>query len=269
MSRPQRHHARAIALAIGGLGALAACQSTEPPLSAPRAIVAPYDADTGDVLWAVAPLRNESGTSHADALSITDAVITAAEETRGVRAVPLARTLEAMHALGLEAVRSPQDAMRLGQRLNVDAVVVGSVKSYDPYTPSMGMALALYGRSARAGAEAPQGLDPRALTASPVDRANPTTVFSQSPAATASENLDAKNHDVLMELRRFAHGRAPMDSGLGWERYTRSMALYTEFVAYAMVDRLVQSEWMRVTGRELASAREPDASPCEPGGGTR
>src|SRR4051812_20156380 len=67
-------------------------------LTSPSVIVAPYDPSRGEVLWAVVPLRNESGTSIVNVGAMSDKLVNAAEEVRGIRCVPLNRTIQAMQA---------------------------------------------------------------------------------------------------------------------------------------------------------------------------
>jgi len=96
------------------LAALAACSSSnKPDLEAPRQILAPYDPMAGEVLWAIAPLRNETGTSLLDPLEVSDEIVAAAEQAQGVRALPLNRSLEAMRALELAQISTPAEARQL------------------------------------------------------------------------------------------------------------------------------------------------------------
>src|SRR6185436_9665749 len=64
------------ALVLGG------CAKTE-RLTAPAVTTAPYDTTKGEVLWAVVPLRNESGTSVVNIGNMSDKLVSAAEEVRG------------------------------------------------------------------------------------------------------------------------------------------------------------------------------------------
>lgn len=234
---------RAISLAVAA-AALQACTSApkQEVLTDPTPIVAPYDTSRGEVLWAVVPLRNESGTTVADTDRLSDKLIAAAEQIEGVRVVPLNRTLDALRAHGVTSLASPAEARRLAQVMGVDAVVVGSITAYDPYTPVIGLAVAIYGRT---GGPAPPGLDPRALAASPTEPAPGPGRFNDQPLAVASEHLDAKNHAVLAAVKAYARGRQSGPSALGWKRYTASMDLYSEFAAHQVMDSLMRQEWER------------------------
>ena len=241
----------AIAGAATGLGG---CKSgpREDRLVAPRALQAPYDTSKGDVLWAVIPLRNESGTTIVDELVVTDKLIGAIEEVRGLRCLPLDRTLAAMESLEMRSVRTPGEARQLAQALGADAVVAGNITAYDPYTPVMGVSLALYARPGSLLSEQ-TSIDTRRLSQSTTDT-TPTEQDAQwtaRPVALFSERFDAKNHTTLMEVRDFGTGRTRDTSALGWRRYTASMDLYSEFVMFKSVDGLLQQEWTRVARMQM------------------
>lgn len=228
------------------LGA-AGCASDSGRLTPPRTIIAPYNTAGAEVLWAVAPLRNESGTTTVDPIALSDTLVTAIEEVRGVRAVPMNRTLAAMRALGMNGIRTPADARNLASTLGVDAVVVGSVTAFDPYTPSIGLALAVFPRPGSSFAETRNSLNPRELQTMSVDPASKDgTLFSEKPVATISEHLNANDHGVLMDLKSFGEGRSDSESALGWKRYVASSARFAEFAAYHAVDGLMRQETIRL-----------------------
>lgn len=253
--------------ALPGLGAvlalalLPACETLpgrRPELTPPTPTVAPYDASRGEVLWAVLPLANESGTEIFDPLAISDQLVAAAEEVEGVRTVPLNRTLQAMHALGVRAIEGPGDVERLALAMGVDGILLGSITAYDPYSPpTIGLSLALYARGgAMAGVDPSPTVDPRALTAAPTD-ATPVPLTADRPAAVVSAHLDARDHGVLTAVQSYAAGRHEPDSALGWRRYTASMDLYTQFATQHLVSALVQKEHER-----LAALQERNEAPA-------
>ncbi len=237
--------------------ALSGC-SSEPKLKSPEVLAAPYDTSAGEVLWAVAPLRNESGTTLFDVLDVSDKVIGAAGQVRGVRVLPLNRTILAMRALKLSAINSPAEARRLAQELGVDGLILGSVTAYDPYDPpKLGLALALYTRPGRMDRGAAPEIDPRALSQRGSDPGRlPGSHFDDSPASVVSEFLDGNNHQVLMDLKEYAEGRHDRTAALAWRRYLASMDLFSEFAAWHAVGRLLDQEWVR-----LAKATPEDGTP--------
>ncbi len=266
MTSAQAMLRRCIVASTAALAAiLAGCLHRGPALTPPHVTVSPYDTEQGDVLWAVAPLRNEAGTLQADVLSMSDRLVAAVEEVEGVRAVPLNRTLEAMRALRLdEGVRTPGDARKLAQAMGVDGVLVGSLTAWEPYTPELGLSLALFARPGALADGGPTEVDPRDLTASPTGTVPRADRFADRPVSSISEHLDGKNNQVLLDVQRYAEGRADPASALNWRRYVKSMDLYQEFAAHYAVERLMQAEWSRLAGlgaQRTEQGRAPGGNP--------
>jgi len=241
---------------------LPACQrqTRVEQLDPPRTLTTPYDTSGGEVLWAVVPLRNESGTSVAEPLVLSDHLVGAIEEVEGIRCVPLDRTLAAMQSLKLRAIQNPAQARSLAQAMGVDGVVVGSVTAYDPYTPLLGLSLALYARPGATMTSRPTpSFNPRELATATTDTtvAGEDSGYSERPLAVWSGRLDGKNHQTLMDLRTYANGRTREVSALGWRRYTASMDLYSQFAMYRGVDGLLQQEWTRVARAQIPRPSEP------------
>lgn len=238
----------------------AGCVTTSTELRFPTSHVAPYSTIDGDVLWAVAPLRNETGVSVVDTLAIADSFAATFQEVRGVSVVPVNRTLGAMRAMGIQSVDSASDARRLAMELGVDAIVVGSVTAWDPYNPPrIGLSLALYGRPGtdRLG-DGGAVIDPRTLTAAASDNQLPSARGSEAALSVASAHLDAANHEVLMAVQRYAEGRHNPETALGWRGYLASMSLFTKFACHQMAGRLLDQERLRLAREhagQQASAR--------------
>src|SRR5262245_48604424 len=246
--RPHVWRRRGAAMLIGAAAlVLSGCAKTE-PLTAPAVTTAPYDTSKGEVLWAVVPLRNESGTSVVNIGNMSDKLVNAAEEVRGVRCVPLNRTIQAMQSLGMPTLQNPADARKLAHAMGVDAVLVGSITAYDPYAPELGLAVALYGRPGAMAQGQQHPLDTRALTARPTDTEPSLWTRNEGPIAVVSEHLDGKNNQVLLDLKAYAEGRQKDPSAMGWKRFTASMDLFSEFAAHHVVDGLVKQEWNRLPG---------------------
>lgn len=235
------------------------CASPEAKFKAPEVLAAPYDASSGGVLWAVVPLRNESGTTLFDPSDVSDKVVEAAAQVRGVRVLPLNRTIAAMRSLKMPAVSTPADARRVATELGVDGLIVGSITSYDPYDPpKLGLALALVARPGAMDRRSQASLDPRVLSVQPTDYTPfPGVAPPDAPASVVSVLLDAKNHQVLMDLRRYAEGRHDDRTALGWRRYTASMDLFSEFAAWHAVGRLLDAEWLRLARASPVAGATP------------
>jgi len=210
----------------------------------PQVLVAPYDSSQGDALWAVVPLANESGVSFANTDLVADSLIAKINEARGVACLPLNRTIAAMRARGMTAVRSPGDARMLANALGVDALVIGSITAYDPYNPpKLGIALAVFARENRPS----NGVDPMKLQMAYTDRdPGVQTQFLDRPIATMSEHFDGANHEVQMAIQRYSAGRHEPASALGWRGMLASMDLYVEFAAHEAVSRLLEQERLRL-----------------------
>jgi hypothetical protein len=256
---PTRGAVLALGILLTALTGCSGFPGRDKELVQPRVTQAPYDASLGEVLWAVIPLANESGTELVDPLVISDKLVAAAEEIQGVRTVPLNRTLQAMHALGLKGIKDPGEVKQLAALMGVDGIIVGTITAYDPYDPpTLGLSLALYARTDAMGSrDDADPIDPRALSEASTDTmARPALGLDDRPAAVVSAHLDARDHGVLMALREYAEGRHDPASALGWKRYTASMDLYTQFAAQHLVAALVEQEHQR-----LASLAPVEESP--------
>jgi hypothetical protein len=259
MTTVQNMLARGMLLAASSVGVVATlggCAASGDELVAPAVLESPFDASRGEVLLAVAPPVNESGVSTLDVLTMGDELVAAFSEARGLAAVPMNRTLAAMAAKGLPAVRTPMEAKILADALGVDGVVVSSVTAYDPYDPpTLGLALALFMRDGERAAS----LDPKALSGAYTDQPSRSrTTFDERPVVTVVEHLDASNHEVLLGLKEYATGRHDPKSALTWRRYTASMELYTQFAAYYTVRRLLEKEHDRRAPVAAAASKDED-----------
>jgi hypothetical protein len=249
--------------------ALTGCTSRVPreQLIPPRVLVAPYHEGRGgqpEVLWAVAPLRNESGTTLVDTLAMTDTLTQQVEQIRGVTTVPLNRTLGMMQALGLSSIDSPQQAQAVIDALGLDGMIVGSITAFDPYDPpKYGLALALFARPGAMGTPGPGtndplSSDPSLLNAASTDSAINVSRESLAPVAFAAEFIDGRNHEVLMAVESYAAGRNDTVSALGWRRYLASMPLFADFASYCLAERLIESERLRLARTLVSEAGTTD-----------
>lgn len=239
-------------VALGGCGT-----SQKDVLYQPQTLQSPYASVNDQVLWAVVPPGNESGTTLADSEAVGDALVAAVQQAQGLRCLPLDRTIAAMQALNMDAVRTPADAATLSKALGVDGLLVSTVTAWNPYDPpTIGLSLALFARSEAMGAPAQADLlDPRALIAAASDQDFlGSDSFVDRPLAVVSEHMDAKNHATLAALREYATGRHDDRAAAGWRRYTMAMPLYTEFAAHHVIDRLLRDESRRVAPPVVVAA---------------
>lgn len=230
------------------------------PLRPPQQLLSPYASTPAEPVWAVVPLRNESGTSAVNPMEVSDTLVATITQARGLRALPLNRTLDAMAAMEMAYPQTPADLDRLARTLGADGVIVGSITAYDPYEPIMGIALGLYARPGAlqdAGAEE-LTLDTRQLREQPTeyDHFGTQRSLGRGPASSVMLVLDGRDHDVKMRVRRYAQGRSEAVSSLRWERYLRSMPEYERFVTFEAIGLLLQREWVRLA-RDRASGGQP------------
>jgi hypothetical protein len=83
---------------------------------------------------AIAPFLNFSTEPTLDGRQVALAYFNELQSVPGFEVVPIGRTEEAMRAFGL-TLSNPDEARKLAQLLEVDAVVVGAVTDYTPYYP--------------------------------------------------------------------------------------------------------------------------------------
>jgi hypothetical protein len=227
---------------------LTGCGGTTPPeLTTPEVLVSPYQADRSQPLWAVAPLRNESGTSIAESMALADELVARIQEVRGLAAVPMNRVIGAMRATGLREINTPADARLLAQTLGVDGVIVGSITSWDPYDPPrIGLTLGLFGSGATPNApqESTGSVDTRDLQRSSTEHA--LSRFDDRPLSVIVSHYDARNHEVLMSVQRYAAGRTDFRAPLGWRSYLANMDQYSQFVAFHALNQLLDAERLRL-----------------------
>lgn len=215
-------------------------------------------------VWAIAPLRNESGSRYADGMQMADQLTRAFEQVVGIDALPLNRVLEAMDALRMTSIQSREDAIRLREALGVDSLVIGTMTHYDAYDPpKIGMALDLYAWPVEEG---DGGLDIRGLSWAPTaDKAGirrGTLYRPDQPVTTVSGYFDASGIGTKQLIDDYAYGRGSTPNKLHERRlYTINMNLFQEFAGFEMGSQLIWAEWQRLArgievGGRHASAEE-------------
>jgi hypothetical protein len=243
-----------LTVAVLLLGACAQQPKEAPPLAGPYG---------GHKLWAVAPLRNESGTLEVDGAALADDLSRQLENASHIDVLPVNRVIAAMELLGPQGLSDPRAADRLIELLNVDGLVVGTVSHYDPYDPpKLGMALELF-VSERIRREHADAIDIQQLSRAATDgQATPRHTRPRAePTSSVSGFYDAAAPDVRRKMQHYATNRDSMDwpnddpikrilipqTDPHWHHYRISMDLYREFVSYAMARRLLEAESRRLT----------------------
>ncbi len=241
----------AVALLTGACGCseLMVRRQPQPPLDSPYA---------ERQLWAVAPIRNESGSSYADGYRMADHLSRQLETVARIDALPVNRVIAAMEALQMSAVSSPEDVRRLMQTLGVDGLIVGTLAAYEPYDPpKIGLAVELYLDPLR---PMPKVIDERALTRAAVDQQTRPVIpqRTQGPDSAVSAYYDAADPGMRSLLEAYAAGRGESDNdAISNALYRSSMDLFSEFVAHLAVQRLLVGERDRLAGNSMTAAGEP------------
>lgn len=225
--------------------------------------VAPYETRQ---VFAVAPLRNESGSAYADGARLADKLTQRLALTRGLDTLPVNRVLAAMEALGMDRIADKGDAIRLRQTLGVDGLVVGTVTAYEPYNPpKLGMNLELYlaDRLVWSGSE----LDTRELSAAATDRNSELPggeAGRRQPVTALGAFYDAADPEVLDLLSAYAVERGPDGTGeMTLRRHLISIDLYSEFVSYQLTSRLLDAERVRLRQPNARNTQLPPRKPAK------
>lgn len=217
-----------------------------PPLEAPYA-----EPQT----WAVAPLRNESGSRQVDPARVADHLTQQLERAERLHVVPVNRVLAAMESLEMQTVASPEDAAALRELLAVDGLVVGTVTAYEPFDPpKLGLAVELY-----TGPQIPEPhVEIRRLTRAASDRDfEPPAVEPNKPVSVTSGYYDAAAPEVRRRLKDYGVNRGGEDGREQWRRYRLSMDLYTEFVSYLVGEQLLEAEHERLVPTSTQTSSAP------------
>jgi hypothetical protein len=163
------------------------------------------------VLWAVAPAINLSGEREVDPILQADLVYQELQDVHGMTAVPVDRVAQVFAGLNIRQIESPQQAEQVCQILQVDALVIPTVTSYDPYVPpKMAASLALFYRS------------------NDVERLRQTV-----------GNFDSADGSVRNAMLKFASGRSDPNGPMADREYYLSMDRYAGFVYHQLIADLL------------------------------
>ncbi len=208
-------------------------------------------------VWAVAPLRNESGSLHANGLKAADHLAQRLETAKGIDVLPVNRVLAALEALQMQGVTSTEDAIKLRGMLGVDGLVVGTITAYDPYDPlKLGLIIELYVDARR---DSFKSTDVRKLVRAATDEMslpNQPKQRPSQPVSVVSGFYDASDPAVRDRLLSYAAGRSGEDEDdptRDQRLYQIDMDLYTEFVTYLVSQRLLRVEQERLAPPRLAA----------------
>jgi len=196
---------------------------------------------------AVAPFLNLSGSEYLYPVAVTEAFNSELQQVNGLTVFPLNRVLEEMMKLGMESVASPQDALALAVQLQADAVIVGAITSYDPYSPpEVGMNLQLYVRETRSDINTNGDVNPGDYVRQPTTFDLPSSP-ELKPRVGLTRIFDSDRQDVVEKIKKYASIRTGQQRPHSWRYYT-TQANYLRFVSYEMIGDLLARErdWLRV-----------------------
>ncbi len=231
---------------LGAMMCVASCGASPKRVVYPERLRSPYTS-ASQVVWAVVPPRNESGVSVVDELAVGDALTEEIGQVKGLDCLPLNRTINAMRSLGLASVDTPSQAKALARAVGADAVVVSTITSWQPYhPPRIGLNVALFARSASMGVTEGFTGDVRAIQAA-ASPTGPLSGVSNGPASGVSLVLDASNTAIMRKVEMYGEARVEPNDPMGWERYSKSMALYTRFACHRALELLLDAERGRVS----------------------
>lgn len=188
---------------------------------------------------AVAPALNASGTTSFDPVRVGDLAASELGTFTGVRVVGVNRVLAAMANRGLDAIRSPEDAIQVAEDVGADGMIVFAVTEYDPYDPPIvGLTMQLYAPS---DPFRPDWLDPVRDSR----RASPARVAagppSGSPWAEFQQVFNASHGDVVADVKTYARSRDAEDRPYGWRKYLVSQEHYLRFCLHAAMAELLET----------------------------
>lgn len=215
-------------------------------------------------LWAVVPLRNESGTMQADGYRMADHLARQLETIARIDVMPVNRVIAAMQALELASIDRMVDAHRLQAALGADGLVVGSITAFEPYDPpKIGLAVELYLDPRR---EMPTVFDTRTLSRAAVEsQTHPSRRRAEErapggPASAISDYYDAADPRIAGWLEAYAERKqrgVDAHDAISRSLYRHSIDLYSEFVAHLAVSHLLAAEYYRVAEQAGRTRGQP------------
>jgi hypothetical protein len=189
-------------------------------------------------VWAVAPAINLSGQGGVDPLLQADLAFEQLQQIGGLTVIPVNRVAQVYVAMGVENVKSPEQAEQVCQALGADGLVVPTITIYDPYNPpKFGGALQLF-RTRASMAMAMQ----QSGEAVPAAQVNAERGGGGGGGVALFQSVgmyDAANGSVRDALRVYAAGRHDPVGPLGAKEYVVSMDRFCGFAYRALAESLL------------------------------
>lgn len=210
--------------------------------------------------FAVAPILNFSGNFELDPIKAADLLASELTDFDGIVVLPVSRVVAALIAEGREQVESPRHALEIARRVGADAIIVAGVTEYDPYTPTVALAIQMYvdtpaarrfgledsSSPSRHGDQAPGGrygegpnfIDDDAGVW--VNRGQRLAASEDSlrPLGQIQKVYNATHDDVVSDVERYARNRDASDSPYGWQEYLKVQTKYLRFCWHDALERM-------------------------------
>lgn len=185
--------------------------------------------------WAVAPVLNLSG-QKVDPILQADLLYQQLQQVAGLNVIPVNRVIEVFASLRIDQVQSEEQAALVCDLLGCDALVVGTITTFDPYNPpKVGASLSLFRKGTY---RRPENVDPRELArmAAPA----PTeSVPRPAGFVQAVGMFDAATGSIRAEALRFAQGRSDPGKPYSERIILIEMDRYCGFVYHSLIQELL------------------------------
>lgn len=184
---------------------------------------------------AVAPVLNLSGQQGPDPLLQADLVYQELQQVRGLTAVPVNRTVQAMAGLGLRQIDSLEQARAICMALGVESIIVGTISAYDPYDPpKFGGSVQVF--TVKQGGATVNVRDlARQPTADGVESVPVNADFIQ-----AVRMFDASAGTTRSRVDQYAAGRVDPSGPLGVREFYLNMDRYSAFAWHELIEEALK-----------------------------
>lgn len=182
---------------------------------------------------AVAPALNFSGSSDFDPIKVADLMASEISQLHGVGVIGVNRVLAMLADEGADAIRSPEHALAICDRLGSDSIVVFAVTEYDAYTPVLGLAAQLYGR--RESTRGP-GVTAQPTRPFPVDPHNSAT----RPWAQTQRTFQGQHEGLREQVKEYTRTRLTAGSPYGWRKGLVSQEWFVRYGCHEVARDLLE-----------------------------
>jgi hypothetical protein len=238
-----------VCVLLAGLTLVGGCSHKKECVVTPR-LCTPYGRP---VTVAVVPILNYSGNSEIDSLKVTDILYSELQQVDGFAVIPVNRLLAQMVQENMACVETPEQALKLAQKLGADIIIVSAITEYNPfYPPVVGMAVQLFGQPSATSTQAVK-VDPVTMgrMASPL-KLNMDIDPQFWPKNQIQRIYNSRDKMVVDQVKKFADDRGVSNSPYGADVYMRSQEYYLRFVCYKAIAELLDREVERINrGAEI------------------